>query len=143
MNLMKSTLSAVLSFRLAIVGLVFAGMFLLAPSALKAQTSAVANFHSVPSGPYVTAPVAITRVEAQILWIKGQYEILDPASQDYRNNEAKYAFYTAILNQLNDGKTVAESIEAALTVFDTDAVGVLPKGKKEEYKQEAINLLRQ
>jgi len=140
---MKSKVSAILSFRLAIVSLIFAGLFLFAPSTMKAQSTAVANFHSVPPVAYVTPAVAITRVEGQILWLKGQYEVLDPNSQEYRNNEAKYAFYTAILNNLNDGKTVAQSIESALLVFDTDAVGVLPKGKKEEYKQDAINLLKQ
>jgi hypothetical protein len=140
---MKSKVSAILSFRLAIVSLIFAGLFLFAPSTMEAQTSAVANFHSVPAGNYVTPAVAITRIETQILWLKGQYEVLDPASQAYRNNEIKYAFYTAIMNNLNDGKSVAESIESALHVFDTDAVGTLPKGKKEEYKDDAINLLRQ
>lgn len=140
---MKSKVSAILSFRLAIVSLIFAGLFLFAPSSMKAQTSAVANFHSVPAGNYVTTDVAITRVEAQVLWLKGQFEILDPASQDYRNNEIKYAFYSTILSNLHDGKTVAQSIESALQIFDTDAIGQLPKGKKEEYKQDAINLLKQ
>lgn len=140
---MKSKVSAILSFRLAIVSLIFAGLFLFAPSTMKAQSSAVANFHSVPAVAYVTPAVAITRIEAQVLWVKGQYEVLDPASQAYRNNEIKYAFYTAILNNLNDGKSVEESIVAALYVFDSDSVGTLPKGKKEEYKEDAINLLKQ
>ncbi len=140
---MKSKVSAILSFRLAIVSLIFAGLFLFAPSTIKAQSTAVANFHSVPAGTYVTPEVAITRIENQILWLKGQYEVLDPASQAYRNNEIKYAFYTAIFNNLKDGKTVEQSIEAALFVFDTDAIGTLPKGRKEEYKDDAVNLLRQ
>jgi hypothetical protein len=140
---MKSKVSAILTFRLAVVSLIFAGLFLFAPSDMKAQTSAVANFHSVPAGNYLAPAEAILKLEAQVLWIKGQFEVLDPASQEYKNNEVKYAFYTAILSSLQDGRTVVESIESALRIFDTDAVGQLPKGKKEEYKQDAINLLRQ
>ena len=141
---MKSNLSTNPVLRLAMASLFFVGLFLFAPSTMEAQVSTtLTNSNHVTAVTYVAPSVAITRVEDHCIWLKGQYDVLDPVSQAYRDNEAKYAFYNAILNNLKEGMTVAESIESATLVLNTDAVGTLSKAKKEEFKNEAINLLKQ
>ena len=137
---MKSTVLNLVSLKLAIAGMILTGLFLFAPSQAQAQT--FNDFYAAPNGPYTTPANAITRVEAKILTIKGLYEILDPHSQEYKNNAVKYSFYDAILAKLQAGKTVKESLETGLQVFSLDSSGDLSKGKREEYKQEAIYLLK-
>jgi hypothetical protein len=137
---MKSSVLNLLSMKLALAGFVFAGLFLLAPTQTKAQSTK--DFYIVPDIPYVTPAIAITRVETKCKSIKSQYEVLDHNSQAYTDNDIKYSFYSAVLKKLYDGKGVKESLEAGLPVFGIDASAALTKGKSEEYKNEAVNLLK-
>ena len=139
---MKSSLSP--CFKLTIVGLVFAGLAWLMPSQVHAQTSLNTpyGFYDAPPGPYTTSAIAQSRLDTQLQIMKTQFESLNQGSQEYKNLDAKYQFYTIIYEQLVAGKTVQESIALGLKLFATDSVADLPKGKKEEFKQAVLILLK-
>ncbi len=141
---MKSSVSLFSHPRLALTGFLLAGLFWIMPSLSQAQSSSVTAYglYNAPAGPYTTSAIAISRVEAQAQATKIQLSNLNPLSQDYKYLMVKYQFYTIIHEQLLAGKTVQESIEAGLKFLGTDAAADLPKSKKDEYKQEAINLLK-
>lgn len=140
---MKSSITKVLNAKPIFICLIMVGLYVVSAPTLQAQsTQSSFNSGTVPNGPYVTPAVAISKVEAKILLLKEQYEILNPNTQEYTYNEIKYSLYTALLNNLNAGKTVKESLESAIPILSIDASSALPKTKREEYKQEAINLLR-
>ena len=141
---MKSSRTSFYVFKLTLVGLFFLGLAWLMPSQVHAQTSLNTNygFYDAPVGPYTTAPTAQSRLESQILVMKSQFESLAQGSQAYKNLTAKYNFYTIIRDQLAAGKTVQESITIGLKLFATDSVADLPKGKKEEFKESVLTLLK-
>ncbi|MEO6131393.1 MAG: hypothetical protein ABIQ02_06065 [Saprospiraceae bacterium] len=138
---MKNTVLKLLSVRLALASFILAGLFLLAPSQVKAQTTN--DLFSVPNVTFVSTQEAIPIVEAKILTIKSQYEVLTEGTQAYADNEIKYAFYDIILQQLYAGKTVRESLETALPYFGTDAAGAMSRTTMLATRTEAINLLKQ
>lgn len=131
-------------FKLTLVGLFFAVLALWLPSQVQAQSSSVASygFYDAPAGPYTSAATAQSRLDVQILAMKAQFESLNQGSQEYKNLSAKYNFYTIIRDELAAGKTVQESISIGLKLFATDSVSDLPKGKKEEFKQSVLTLLK-
>jgi len=141
---MKSSVSPFSPIKLTLVVLVLAGLCWLVPNQARAQSSFIASngFYDVPAGPFATSDVALTRLEAQIQSMKTQFEYMTPGSQDFKNLDAKYQFYTIVYEQLAAGKTVQESITIGLKFFATDASADLPKGKKEQYKQEILTLLK-
>jgi hypothetical protein len=141
---MKRSVSPVHQFKLTFVGLLLAGLCWLMPSHLQAQSSSTASvsFYEAPAGPYTTPAIAITRVENQIASIKSQLANVVHGSQEFTNLTVKEQFYSIIDDQLLAGKTVKESLELGLKLFTTDVASGLSKGKKEEYKQEALNLLK-
>jgi hypothetical protein len=139
---MKNTVLNLLSAKLAFVSFVLAGLFLLAPSHVQAQ-SKTTDLFSVPNYTYVAPATAISRVEAKCIDVKHQYEVLTPGTQAYMDNEFKYSFFSAILQKLNEGKTTKESLEAALKIFGTDAASSMSKSNMMAYRQEAIDLLKQ
>ncbi len=138
---MKNTILNLLSAKLALVSFILAGLFLLAPSHVQAQTTT--NLYGVPNVTYVSTQTAIERVETKILFLKGQYEILTHGTQAYDDNEMKYSFYSIILDRLNEGKTTKESLESGLTLFGTDQASTFSKTMMQTTRQEAINLLKQ
>jgi hypothetical protein len=92
---------------------------------------------------YVSPSVAITLLEEQLGSLKNQLAFYNSSSQEYKIAYAKYSFFSAILKPLQEGKTVKQAIEAGLQSFgSSDMSTVLPKGKKEEFKQEVIDLLK-
>ncbi|MEP6646461.1 MAG: hypothetical protein ABJC12_05185 [Saprospiraceae bacterium] len=135
---MKNTF---LSVKMAAASFILMGLFLLVSSQVKAQTTN--DLFSVPNVTFVSNQAAIPMVEAKIVTLKSQYEVLIHGSQAYNENEAKYAFYSIILQKLNDGKTTKESLEAALPFFGTDAASAMSRTTMLATKQEAINLLKQ
>ena len=141
---MKRSFSPVHPIKLTLVSLLLAGLCWLAPTQVRAQSSSIASvsFYEVPAGPYTTPATAITRVEAQILSIKNQIENVVHGSQEFNDLVIKEQFYTIIDDQLIAGKTVKEPLEIGLKLFATDAASGLSKGKKEAYRQEALNLLK-
>lgn len=138
---MKNTVLNVLSVKLALVSFILAGLFLLAPSQVQAQSTA--DLFSAPNITYVSPATAIARVEAKCLELKDNYISLNAQSQAYSDNVIKYSFYTTILDKLNEGKTTKESLDAGLKVFGTDAASSLSKSNMQAYRLEAINLLKQ
>ena len=140
---MKSTCTKGFSLTLTFVSLMMVGLLTLTPSqSAVAQSNVVQDFDFVPSGPYVAPNVALIRVENQIEVLKPQFDNLTPHTQDYRNLEAKVDFYLSILKSLEGGETVQASIKTALTVLVSDAHETLPKPLRQEYKDEAIQLLK-
>ncbi|HZV68536.1 MAG TPA: hypothetical protein VFG10_03300 [Saprospiraceae bacterium] len=137
---MKNTVSNVMSIKLALAGFILACLFLFAPSHIQAQTTN--EMFSVPSGPYVTPAVAKTRVEAKGMELKNNYSILTHGSQAYNDNVIKHAFYSIILDKLNEGKTVKESLETGLKYFGTDAASTFTRQNMSATRLEAINLLK-
>jgi len=138
---MKNTVLKLLSVKLALVSFILAGLFLFAPSHVQAQSTDV--LFSAPNGSYVTPATAIARVEAKCIDLKNQYLVLTPQSQAYSDNVIKYSFYSIILDKLNEGKTVKESLEAGLKLFGTDGASSLSRANMMAYRLEAINLLKQ
>ena len=141
---MKRSFSPVHPIKLTLVSLLLAGLCWLMPSQVRAQSSYTVSvsFYEAPAGPYAAPAVALTRVESQILLIKSQIENVVHGSQEFNNLTVKQQFYTIIEDQLSAGKPVKESLEIGLKFFGTDAASIISKGKKEEYRQEAINLLK-
>jgi len=141
---MKRSVSPVPQIKLTIVGLLLAGLCWLMPSQVRAQSSSTVSvsFYQAPAGPYAAPAVALSRVESQILLIKSQLENLVHGSQEFNNLAVKEQFYAVIEGQLSAGKPVKEALEIGLKFFGTDAASILTKGKKEEYRQEAITLLK-
>ncbi|HJW28160.1 MAG TPA: hypothetical protein VJ508_02800 [Saprospiraceae bacterium] len=139
---MTISLHAVSRIKLALLALLFGGISFLAPTHSKAQSSILYDFYTAPSGPYVATNVAITRVQTHLDQIKTQMEANNPQSDNYKYLSIKHDFFSIIYDQLVAGKTVKESIEAGLRIFTTDVASGLPKAKREEFKQEAINLLK-
>ena len=139
---MKNTVSKLLSVKLALVSLILAGLFLLAPSQAQAQTT-TNDLFSVPTSGYTSSATAIERVDAKLVQLKENYSGLNAPSQAYTENGIKIDFYSIILAQLKDGKTVKESLEAGLKFFGTDAASDLSRPNMLALKQEATNLLKQ
>ena len=140
-NLMKSTFLPFLTLKPLKVSLILVGLWVLFTPALQAQSQVNDNFLTVPNGPYVSVQTAIDRLETQCKVLKGQLEVLDPATNTYKTVEAKYDYYSAILQALYDGKTVKESIVACLTALLADRYGFFTKQEKQQIKQETIALL--
>ncbi len=138
---MKSTFTNLLTFKPVFLCLIMVGLYVVSLPTLQAQSHVNDNFLSVPSGPYVSTQTAIDRVETQCKILKGQLEVLDPSSNTYRTVEAKYEFYSLILNDLYDGKTVQESLVTGLTSLLADRYAFFTKQEKLQLKQEAIALL--
>lgn len=142
---MKRNSSQSISLKFALVAFVLVGFLTLAPNnSVQAQvtTTIEGDFYYVPIGPYVSADVAKERMEAQLDGIKVLFETMNPASQEYRNLQAMFDFYSMILRKLNEGKTVQNSIQESLDVLVSDAHSTLPKSKRFEFKQNAINILK-
>ena len=140
---MKSSVSLLHKFKLTFVGILLAGLCWLMPTQSHAQSSTTASgLYDVPAGPYATSAVALTRIEAQITSIKSQLQYLGQGSQEFKELNAKYQFYSIIYDQLKAGKTTKESLEIGLKFFGTDVASDLSKAKKEQFKQEAITLLK-
>jgi hypothetical protein len=139
---MKNTVLKLLSVKLTLVSLILAGLFLLAPSHVQAQ-STTKDLFSAPNVTFVEPATAITRVEAKCLELKANYGTLNAQSQAYSDNVIKYAFYNTILDKLNEGKTTKESLETGLRFLGTDAASSLSRPNMMAYRLEAINLLKQ
>jgi len=141
---MKSSRTSFYGFKLTLVGLFFAGLACWMPSQVQAQSLSTFSpgFYTVPAGPYTTPAIAQSRLESQLLAMKAQFEILNPGTQEYKNLTVKYNFYTIVRDQLAAGKTVQESITIGLKLFYTDSAADIPPGKKEEFKESLLALLK-
>lgn len=141
---MKSTITNFLTFKPMLICLIMVGLYVVSAPTLQAQSSNVNdNFLTVPAGPYVSASTAITRLEDQCAALKGQMEVLNPNSNEYKAVLGKYDFYSAILTPLYEGKAVSESLVIGLKLLLTDSYGSYTKQQKQQLKQDAISLLTQ
>lgn len=139
---MKSTISNLLTFKPMLICLIMVGLYVVSAPTLQAQSSNINdNFLTVPNGPYVSVSVAISRLEDQCATLKGQMEVLNPNSNEYKAALGKYDFYSAILTPLYEGKSVKESLVIGLQLLLTDSYGTLTKQEKQQLKQGAITLL--
>jgi hypothetical protein len=140
---MKSTLLKFLSSRPILIGLIMAGFYFVSPASMQAQSVLNSNYYLVPDGPYVAPTVAIERLEDQLVSLKNQLNFYNSSSQEYRIVSAKFNFFSTIHQSLVEGKTVKVSIQDGVNAFgSSDLSSGLPKGKKEEFKIEVINLLK-
>jgi len=138
---MKKTSLYFLSVKLALVSLFTAGLFLASPSQIQAQTTT--DYVSQPNVTFVAPSIATTRVQSKLTEINNLLGTLNAQSQEYQFISIKRDFYTIILDKLNAGKTVRESVESGITHLITgDVESQLPKLNRAQYKQEAITLLR-
>jgi hypothetical protein len=143
MNLMKSTFPKLCAFKPMLVTMFVMGLFAVVTPSLQAQSAKVNdNFASIPNGPYVSPATAIIRLEEQCTSLKGQLEIYNSSSQEYKVALGKYEFFNSILRPLYDGKTTEESLITGLQGLTTDVYGTLSRAKRQEFKEEAIELLK-
>lgn len=140
---MKSKMSKILSFKPILICLIMAGFYFVSPTQIQAQSAISSNFYIAPAGPYVDPATAINRLEEQLVSLKGQMEFYNSSSQEWKLVNAKFNFFNTINQALVEGRPVQISIEEGLKAFGSSEMSSgLPKGKKEEYKLEVINLLK-
>lgn len=137
---MKKTLL----FRIPLLGVIFAGFFLVASTdSLQAQVTAVGprdQLYEAPSGNFVSSQLAITILNNELADLKEELNGLTPGTAAYRTTLAKYEYFSAILKNVIEGKSVAESIGEGLKAVGADQYQIT-NGKLMEYKQQAINSL--
>lgn len=140
---MKSKMSRILSFKPILISLIMAGLYFVSPTQMQAQSSTQSNFYVAPVGPYVDPATAISRLEEQLVSLKGQLEFYNSSSQEWKLVNAKFNFFNVINQSLVEGRPVQVAIEDGLKAFGSSEMSSgLPKGKKEEYRLEVINLLK-
>lgn len=140
---MKSSFSKLIAFKPMLITMFVMGLFAVVTPSLQAQSAKVNdNFASIPNGPYVSPATAIIRLEEQCTTLKAALEFFNSSSQEYKNALAKYEFFNAILNPLYEGKSTEESLVIGLHGLTTDVYGKLSKEKRQEFKDEAIELLK-
>lgn len=130
--LMKNTVLSLLSSKLALVGFVMAGLFLLLPGYIQAQADAN------QSNQYVTVAVAKERLETETIALKGQIELLVPGTAAYRSAIWKYDLFDAVLNHLYEGKGVPQSVEEGLKIYGTDPYADMPASLKRANRAELL-----
>lgn len=132
--------------RIALFGFLLVGMSAFSSQGqLKAQnvTHKVISqdLYSLPTGTFVSSPVAIQRLEAKIGNLKNQLAGLQEGTPPYKAVFAQYTYYNTILSSVTAGKTVPQSIVDGLTAVSAD-VFELPQSTLLQYRTEAINLLK-
>lgn len=120
---------------------------------MKAQNTTVATglpqhgpaartMYNVPNGPFVTPQVAIERLKAAMVQLKNHMALHAEGTGPYEASYRRYRYYVAILENLEAGKGVADSIVAGLEAINNNLVtGVLPEEAVIE-KNAGITLLR-
>ncbi len=134
---MKNTVLNVLSSKLALVSFLLMGLFLLAPDKAQAQTQLT---HLNAASEYVSAAIAISRLEAETSALKSEIELLTPGTFAYKSAIWKYDLFSTVLNYLYEGKTVVESIQLGLKIYGTDVYAEMPESLKKAYRIE-LNLI--
>jgi hypothetical protein len=101
--------------------------------------------YAIPTGAFVPSATAQERITNALIALKGQLAQYAEGTAPYEAAFIRYTYYNAILQNLKDGKEVAESISTSLgsitgttTVYPTS---VTPEQALAE-KNAAINLLR-
>ncbi len=140
---MKSTFPKLFAIKTMLLTFFVLGLIAVASPGVQAQTSEFTNnFASIPNGPYVSPATAIIRLEEQCATLKAALEFFNSSSPEYKNALAKYEFFNSILTPLYDGKSTEQSLVIGLNGLMTDVYGKLSREKRQEFKDEAIELLK-
>ncbi len=138
---MKNTILNCLFIKPALISLITFGIFLVGTS--NAQAPITTGYISQANVSFISIPEAKIKVDEKLAEINTLQGTLNNQSQEYLYAGFKRDFYTGIHDQLNAGKTVRESVEYGLNLLITGNIATqLPKLNREQYKQEAISLLR-
>jgi hypothetical protein len=111
-------------------------------SGTPANAPASRVIYTVPSGPFVPKDVAIERLFNAV---KAQRVIMDsnnPASPAYISAERRARYFMAIIDNLNSGKEVPQSIVDAVGVLNAHVSGAATPDEVLVERNAAINLLR-
>ena len=128
--------------RIALFGFLFAGLsFFNSQDGLKAQTTTNQDIYSQPTGNFVSGAVAKSRLEVRIVTLKTQLQQFTEGTPSYQAVFAQYFFYKTILESVEAGKTIPQSIVDGLHAASRDDMG-LQKNTVLTYRIEAINLLK-
>ena len=101
------------------------------------------NLNEVPTGNYVSVPVAIDRLQTAMNTIREAMSHQQEGSAPYIANHRRVVYYFAIKAELENGKGVPESIAGALVVIRTtvsDYAATVEEAAVE--KSAAIQLLK-
>lgn len=132
-------------FRIPLLGVIIAGFFLLAlTDSLQAQVTTVGprdQLYDTPEGDFVSSQLAITILNNELADLKEELNSLTPGTAAYRTTLAKYKYFDAILSNVIDGKSVAESIGEGLKAVNADEHQITVETLL-EYKEEAIYYLK-
>jgi hypothetical protein len=140
-NLMKKNLL----LRMALAMLMFAGLSFF--NSMQAQVSSTliggggAASQTTPTQNFVAPPVAIQRLEAALVTMKVTLESLQPGTPSYAQLETKALLYNRIMDDIIDGKGVAQAIQDGILWVSSDQFN-LPKATVTQYRTELINLLQ-
>jgi hypothetical protein len=138
---MKNTVLNFLSIKLTLISLITFGIFIIGPA--HAQAPITTDYVSQANVSFISNPAAKIKVDGKLAEINTLLGTLNNQSQEYLYAGFKRDFYTGIHDQLNAGKTVRESVEFGINLLITGNIAnQLPKVIREQYKQEAINLLK-
>lgn len=128
--------------------LFFAGM----QSDMKAQIqpqnpttgNSVRSLQQIPTGSFVSAPIAKDRLGSAILGLKNQLSQFAEGSAPYQAAYRRLVYYNEILKNINAGKGVAESITVSLNVIlaNTSLPVLATPEEAVVEKNAAISLLR-
>ncbi|MGB4849685.1 MAG: hypothetical protein WBP41_17300 [Saprospiraceae bacterium] len=138
---MKNTVLNFLSIKRTLISLITFGIFLVGTS--HAQAPITTGYISQASVSFISIPAAKIKVDGKLTEINTLLGTLNNQSQEYLYAGFKRDFYSGIHDQLNAGKSVRESLEFGINLLITGNIATqLPKLNREQYKQEAISLLR-
>jgi len=128
--------------RIALFGFLLAGLSIFSSTGqFNAQTTTHQDLYSLPTGTFVAPPDAKQRLDVKIVNLKTQLLGLTEGTAAYQAVWAQYIYYSTILESVNDGKTVQQSIVDGLRAVSVDAYA-LPRTTILQYRTEAINLLK-
>ena len=128
--------------RIALFGFLFAGLsFFNSQDGLKAQTTTNSDIYSLPTGNFVDHGTAEARLETRLVILKTQLQNLIEGTLAYQALYAQISFYDTILQSVQEGKPVPQSIVDGLRSAARDEFG-LSKSTLLTYRLEAINLLK-
>lgn len=96
----------------------------------------------VPTGQFVTVNVAIERLKLQVNNLKNQLSQLAEGSNAYNNALRRYQYFSHIIENLEAGKGVAESIQLGLGAIYNSLNGGASPDQAATEKNAAILLLR-
>jgi len=128
--------------RIALFGFLLAGLSAFSSTGqLNAQTTTNQDLYSLPTGTFVSTPLARQLLDTKIVTLKNQLLGLTEGTAAYQEVWVQYNYYSTILTSVNDGKTVQQSIVDGLRAVSVDAYA-LPRTTILQYRTEAINLLK-